>query len=77
MEQRLNCTEKDLKDLILLYKEFSMERDTIGHIANETRKEGEGHLGSTPMNLQYVSEYMLFDSPVNVYSDSHVVISDL
>lgn len=67
----------DLKDLIRLYKEFSMERDTIGHITNETRKENEGHLGNTPINLQYVSEYMLFDAPVNVYSDNHIVISDL
>lgn len=54
-----------------------MERDTIGHIAAEARKEGEGHLGSTPLGLQYISEYMLFDAPVNVYSDRHVVISDL
>ena len=54
-----------------------MERDTIGHIAMEQRKEGEGLLGGKPSGINYVSEIMLFDAPVNVYNDSHVVINDL
>jgi hypothetical protein len=77
LDQRINCTLDDLKSLIRIYKDFSMERDVIGDIAKCARKDNEGYLGKTPKNVNYVSEVMLFDSAINVYSDSHVVLSDL
>ena len=77
LENRLNCSIEDLKKLMKLYKKFSIERDIIAEIASSKRNSDEGYLGKTPSNIDKISEVMLFDSPVNVYSDSHVILSDL
>lgn len=34
------------------------------------RSEEEGYLGNTPGNVDKITEIMLFDSNVNVYSES-------
>lgn len=77
LSQRIKTSMKDLSELMNLYKKFTIERDIVGEIARKKPIKGEGYLGKTPENVSWVSEIMLFDAPVNVYSDSHVVLDDL
>jgi len=40
-----------------------MERDVIGQLGLDQRKENEGRLGDMPQNVKYLSSINIFDTP--------------
>lgn len=61
--ERIQFVLQDLSGLIQLYKEFSMERDVIGQLGLDERKDHEGRLGDLPQNIKYLSSINIFDTP--------------